>query len=58
MSKFAFDLGAKVALKSGETGEVVARAKYLYSKHHYLVRYTAGDGRMVESWWGESALSN
>lgn len=42
---------------SGENGEVIGRAEYSYAERSYLVRYKAGDGRAVESWWTESALS-
>ena len=42
---------------SGETGEVVARMQSIDTQPQYSVRYRAGDGRAVEQWWGESALS-
>jgi hypothetical protein len=41
---------------SGETGEVIGRAEYVYAEPSYLVRYKDADGRAVESWWTESAL--
>ncbi|WP_018266511.1 hypothetical protein [Methylosinus sp. LW4] len=44
-------------VESGETGTVVGRAEFDYSNPSYLVRYKAGDGRQVESWWTESALA-
>lgn len=43
---------------SGEQGLVIGRAEYLYAEHGYLVRYTTADGRLVEAWWGESALQS
>lgn len=39
-----------------ERGEVIARAEYQHTENNYLIRYRAGDGRQVESWWGESAI--
>lgn len=57
MSEFKFKLGAIVALThSNETGEVIGRADSATSENSYNVRYRAGDGRQVESWWGESAI--
>jgi hypothetical protein len=58
MKSFKHELGARVSLaKSGETGEVIARAEYQTTEDSYLVRYMAADGRQVEQWWGESALA-
>jgi hypothetical protein len=55
---FRFILDASVAIAvSGEQGTVIARAEYLNAENHYLVRYKAADGRAVEAWWGESALT-
>lgn len=54
---FAFKLGERVKLESGETGTITGRAHYLDANPSYYVRYVAGDGRMVEAWWNESALS-
>lgn len=54
---FDFHMGQIVSLiGSGETGKVVARAEYATSEDSYLVRYKARDGRLVECWWGASAL--
>lgn len=54
-----FALGSTVNMKfSDEFGEVIARAEYTTSENAYLVRYKAGDDRQVESWWGESALTD
>jgi hypothetical protein len=58
MNQFSFDLGATVTIVNGsENGEVIGRAEYNTAENNYLVRYVAGDGRAVEAWWGESALS-
>lgn len=55
---FKFELGQSVAITaSGEAGSVVGRAEYNNADNCYLVRYKAGDGRAVESWWTELALS-
>lgn len=55
---FAFDLKAQVVIKaSGETGQVLGRAEYATSEPSYFLRYRAADGRAVEAWWAESALS-
>ena len=55
---FEFELGEGVVIDaSGETGMVVARAEYLIAKNSYNVRYQCADGRAVEQWWTESALS-
>lgn len=55
---FKFNLGDRVAIdESGEQGAVIGRAEYSYAEEGYLVRYKAGDGRAVEGWWTESALS-
>ena len=54
---FDFKLGDTVEITaSGEQGLVVGRAHYLNADPNYLVRYKAGDGRAVESWWAEDAL--
>lgn len=42
---------------SGEQGEIIGRAEYTTSEPSYLIRYKCADGRAVESWWNESALS-
>lgn len=41
---------------SEERGKIIGRAEFAASENTYLVRYKAGDGRQVESWWGESAI--
>ena len=53
--KYKLGQGVKIAV-SGETGTVIGRAEYADSKPNYLIRYAAGDGRAVESWWAASAL--
>ena len=54
-----FQLKQQVAIAaSGETGEVVGRAEYAGSEPTYLLRYKAADGRAVEQWWNESALTD
>lgn len=59
MSQFKFALGQSVTIAaSGETGEVIGRAEYATSENSYYIRYAAADGRAVESWWQQSALSD
>lgn len=54
---FDFKLGDDVEIVvSGERGTVIGRAHYTNSNPTYLVRYKAGDGRMVECWINEDAL--
>lgn len=55
---FRFLLRQPVKLNdSGETGTVVGRAEYTNSTNSYLVRYRSADGRQVEKWWAEDALT-
>ncbi|WP_213306066.1 hypothetical protein [Paraburkholderia sacchari] len=55
---FKFEMNSAVTIAaSSETGTVVGRAEYAASESSYLVRYQAADGRAIESWWGESALT-
>lgn len=42
---------------SGEFGTVIGTAQYIASEDTMLIRYRAGDGRAVESWWPVSAIS-
>ena len=59
MHSFRFNLGDRVKLvESDETGIVMGRAEYAHSEDAYYVRYRAGDGRQVESWWGDSAIGS
>ena len=53
---FKFALNAEVVLSANEKGTVIGRAEYVASERSYMVRYVAGDGRLVDQWWGESAL--
>lgn len=57
MSSWKFELEQSVTLESGEKGTVIGRAEYVHTENQYSIRYVAGDGRMVEAWWGESALA-
>jgi len=55
---FKFDLSSEVKIQvSGEVGTVIGRAEYSGCENNYLVRYKCADGRAVESWWPESALT-
>lgn len=43
---------------SGEKGEVIGIANYAYAPEaQYYIRYKCGDGRAIEAWWAESALT-
>jgi hypothetical protein len=55
--EWQYSLGGAVTLASGEKGRVMARAEYLEGVDSYLLRYTAGDGRLTECWWNASAIS-
>ncbi|MDN7488509.1 hypothetical protein QZM35_12445 [Burkholderia sp. AU45274] len=56
---FKFSLGERVAIaESGESGSVHGRAEYSEAANNYYVRYVAADGRAVESWWSEGALTS
>lgn len=58
MNEFVFELDQSVKIiESGEQGKVIGRAEYSYADNAYLVRYKAGDGRAVENWWTEDALT-
>jgi len=55
---FKFSLGERVAIaESGESGSILGRAEYSEAANSYCIRYVAGDGRAVESWWSEGALT-
>ena len=56
-SNFKYRLLQEVRVSPTETGKVIARAEYYNAESSYQVRYTAGDGRKVEQWWAEDALS-
>lgn len=62
---FRFEIGQRVELtidraadevRKREAGVVIGRASFSYCDRQYQVRYVCGDGRMIESWWTESAL--
>jgi hypothetical protein len=58
MHTFTFSMGELLNIDTSvEFGHVVARAEYAHGEDMYLLRYRAADGRAVEQWWGESALS-
>lgn len=55
---FKFELKTEAIITvSGEIGTIIARAEYDESENQYFLRYRAADGRAVESWWCESAIS-
>ena len=55
---FIFSINQDVEIKaSGESGMVVGRAEYDFDENTYYLRYEAADGRAVEQWWKESALT-
>jgi len=56
MFKFNFDRVVMIKC-SEEMGEVIGRSEYAADENRYLIRYMAADGRAVEQWWPESALS-
>lgn len=52
-----FQIGQSVRIAvSGEVGLIIGIAEYAESAPDALVRYCAGDGRAVETWWKFSAL--
>jgi hypothetical protein len=53
---YEFAMNQKVTLLSGERGHIIGRAEYQHSCPSFLVRYKAGDGRLVESWWVADAM--
>lgn len=58
MKEWKFSLDAEVTIScSGEMGTIIGRAEYTAAENYYFVRYRAADGRAVEAWWPESALS-
>lgn len=57
-NRFKFSLGQEVTIAvSGETGVITGRAEYLASQNSYYLRHKAADGRAVQAWWEEDALS-
>lgn len=58
MKSFEFEIGSIVTIGvSGERGDVIGRAEYVYAGNSYLIRYKSADGRAVEIWWDEGALT-
>lgn len=58
MNQFRFTLNQSISITtSSEQGAVIGRAEYATGENSYLIRYKAADGRAVEAWWAESALS-
>lgn len=54
---FKFENGSKLRLiGSEEQGIVIGRAQFASSDDQYYLRYLAGDGRLIESWWDVNAL--
>ena len=59
MNPFKYELHEDVTITaSGEAGTVIGRADYNFAERSHLVRYRAADGRAVEQWWSESALTS
>ena len=58
MNTHKYNLGDQIELvKSNESGTIIGVAFYEHNQEvQYLVRYKSGDGRLVEEWWGESAI--
>jgi hypothetical protein len=55
---FKFSLTQQLQVSvSGEQGECIARSEHAAADPQYLLRYRAADGRAVEAWWTERALS-
>lgn len=52
-----FELGSTLIISDIESGLVIGRSEYTTAEPQYLIRYKAADGRMVEVWWTESALT-
>lgn len=58
MGDIQFNLHDRVVItESGEAGQVIGRAQYANAEPGYLIRYKAADGRAVESWWTQGALT-
>jgi hypothetical protein len=58
MSAFKFNLDQQAQITiSGETGQIIARAEYTTGTQSYLLRYKCADGRAIEAWWNEDALT-
>lgn len=59
-SIFEYEMGDLVCLKlSDERGTVIGRAEYASANEPcYRIRYKSAQGRLVEEWWDESAISH
>lgn len=58
MDELKYQLNQPVKIRaSEEQGEIIGRAEYSTAEPGYLVRYKAADGRAVEAWWTQSALT-
>lgn len=58
--QFAHEIGSHATIvESGgtESGRIIGRAQHENSENQYYLRYRAADGRCVEYWWAESALT-
>ena len=59
MNPFKYALQQDVTITtSGESGTVIGRAEYTTAEPSYYIRYRCADGRAVEQWWSESALTS
>ena len=58
-NEYKFDLEDFVQMRmgSGERGVVIGRAEFSEMDNQYFVRYVAADGRQVENWWSENAIT-
>lgn len=56
---FLYEIKASVKMvESAEQGTVIGRAEYESHANSYLIRYRAGDGRQVENWFDEPAITS
>lgn len=59
MNELKYQLNERVKIRaSEEEGEIVGRAEYSNCDPSYFVRYKAADGRAVEQWWTQDAITN
>lgn len=57
-NKFKYEIGESVKMAlTEERGVVTARAEYQSQAPQYYVLYKAADGRQVENWFSDYALS-
>lgn len=53
-----YGLGETVKMiLSEEEGQIIGLAEYLHSEPQYLVRHKASDGRQVDGWRDQSAVT-